>query len=56
VAVELRACDSCSTAFVCCAACEDAHWAAAHAHEEPLYDEADADADADDGGSAAHHA
>ena len=35
---QLRACDSCTRALVCCAACGDAHWAAAHAGEEPLYD------------------
>ena len=41
---QLRACDSCARVLVCCAACGDAHWAAAHATEEPLYD-ADADED-----------
>ena len=40
---QLRACDSCSLALVCCAACGDAHWAAAHAVNEPLYDAPDAD-------------
>jgi hypothetical protein len=40
---QLRACDTCSRALVCCAACADAHWAAAHAGEEPLHDDADAD-------------
>jgi TPR repeat protein len=38
---ELRACTTCAAAFVCCAACEDAHWAQAHARDQYLYDDDD---------------
>jgi TPR repeat protein len=44
---ELRACGTCGAAFVCCAACEDAHWAQAHARDEYLYDD-DGEAEEDE--------